>query len=405
MDNSVDPEDADAPNAVVTETVDSGSPQEESNKTAANKPKQEEQRPVDVDAATQSGALAVGKPAAKKRSKRAQGIERLADLIAYAYSRKGQRVVLKHNVEKLISRNPTLDDSEIEHLLNLAHGDVTLAVPRQLLLVALGVSHSSLRASFREFVGRVLRTHPAFASEEMNAALNNLPDGPDVGQALAMIASVDYSKLSALPEKVRRKKATLAALRTNATYCLSLWFVETRGVSHEELAQHLFSSLWQPEIKSTHDDVTRLRLLTENRELEAVGVACESFKNQADQMSNLAARAQRGEASAQETARLLAASAEQLRWDVEARDEQIGALERAMGEQKQHYEDAITHLRDDHESLRARVLRRIREDVNLLDEGLHALQRDPPKVRVMEDHAERALDGLRSEIKQLEAEN
>jgi hypothetical protein len=365
---------------------------------------QREKGPVDLNAAKPEPAT-FEKPTAKKGSKRAQKIEKLAELIAFAYSRKGQRVVLKPKVKKLICQKPMLNDSERNHLLDLARGDVRLAIPRQLLLVAFDVSHPALRASLRDFVGSALRTHPAFASEEMTAILKNLPDGPDVGDALTMIANLDYSKLAALPEKVRRKKADLAALRANATYCLGLWFVETRAVTHQELAQHLFSSLWQPKEKSTHDDLTQLRLLTETRDLAAVGAACESFKNQADEMSSLAVRARRGEGEALETARLLAASANQLKQELEAREAKIIAVEQDMTEQKQRYENELAHLRDDHESLRARVLRRIREDVNLLDEGLHALQRDPPKVRVMEDHAERALAGLRSEVKQLEAEN
>ena len=59
------------------------------------------------------------------------------------------------------------------------------------------------------------------------------------------------------------------------------------------------------------------------------------------------------------------------------------------------------HLSDDLEHLRSRLLRRLKAEVGLLDEGLHALRRDPPKIRVMEDHAERALEGLKKEIKEL----
>ena len=60
-----------------------------------------------------------------------------------------------------------------------------------------------------------------------------------------------------------------------------------------------------------------------------------------------------------------------------------------------------THMQDAYESLRGKVVRRLEGELSLLKEGLHALRRDPPKVAVMDDHADRAIDGLTREINQL----
>lgn len=341
----------------------------------------------------------------KKRSKKPHAVESLADFIASAYARKGQRVSLKPKIQKLISKNPRLDGPQLELLSELARGDMTLAVARQLLLATLEVSNPVLKGSLREFVGNVLRAHPAFASDEMRATLNNLPEGLDVDEAFSSVARADYSKNPALPENVRRKKPNLVALRSNAAYCLALWLAETRGMSVEELAGHLFNSLWQPGSKVARDDTARLRLLTEIRDPQAVGIACETFKFHADQMSRDAERARRGEEQALENVSTLNNFVEQLKREIQSREAQIGTVERAMEGQRQRYEISLSHLRDDFEKLRSRVLRRIREDVSLLDEGLHALRRDPPKVHVMEDHAERAVARLRGEIKELEEED
>jgi hypothetical protein len=43
----------------------------------------------------------------------------------------------------------------------------------------------------------------------------------------------------------------------------------------------------------------------------------------------------------------------------------------------------------------------LREEKDLLEEGLHALRKDPPRVHVMQDHAERAIEGLQNEINRL----
>lgn len=361
--------------------------------------------PVSAQDASPPGPPEAEKTGAKKRSKKPRAAESLAEFIAMAYARKGQRVALKPKTQKLISKNPRLDGPEIDHLSELARGDVTLVVARQLLLAMFEVTNPVLKNSLREFVGGVLRAHPAFAPDGMQAALNNLPGGPDAGEALSAVTGADYSKNQALPEKLRRKKPELATLRSNAAYCLALWLAETRGTPAEELAGHLFDSLWRPDPKATRDDAARLRLLTEIRDPQAVGAACETFKIRADQMSLVAAGAKRAEAAALEQVRTLNASVEHLKGEVRSREEQVTAGERAMEEQRQRYDDSLSHLRDDFEKLRSRVLRRIREDVGLLDEGLHALRRDPPKVHVMEDHAERAVARLRGEIKELEAED
>jgi hypothetical protein len=73
--------------------------------------------------------------------------------------------------------------------------------------------------------------------------------------------------------------------------------------------------------------------------------------------------------------------------------------------EKNAHSHARVHMGDDKEQLRSRLLRRLKTETNLLEEGLHALRRDPPKIHVMDDHAERALEGLYKEIKELESED
>ena len=67
----------------------------------------------------------------------------------------------------------------------------------------------------------------------------------------------------------------------------------------------------------------------------------------------------------------------------------------------QAHENAKAHWKDDYEQLRGQVLRRLNDELPLLVDGLHALRRDPPKVHIMIDHAERAIEGLESEVKRL----
>jgi hypothetical protein len=68
---------------------------------------------------------------------------------------------------------------------------------------------------------------------------------------------------------------------------------------------------------------------------------------------------------------------------------------------KERLEDDDRLARDREESLRARVGRRLNSDVAMLQEGLDAIRREPPRVKVMEDHADRVCESLRKELEQL----
>ena len=81
----------------------------------------------------------------------------------------------------------------------------------------------------------------------------------------------------------------------------------------------------------------------------------------------------------------------------------VAELEQTLETERNNGKIAQAHLHDDLEQQRTRVLRRLKSDSELLNEGLIALRRDPPKVKVMDDHAERVADSLRQEIKRLES--
>ena len=60
---------------------------------------------------------------------------------------------------------------------------------------------------------------------------------------------------------------------------------------------------------------------------------------------------------------------------------------------------AIVHLKDDKEILRSSVIRRAKDDRELLISALHALEHNKPHV--VKDHLERVRDSLMEEINKL----
>ena len=95
-------------------------------------------------------------------------------------------------------------------------------------------------------------------------------------------------------------------------------------------------------------------------------------------------------------------SLSELQMEIESKDKELASLRKSMDEAATACDEAIARERDDYSRLSGRLLRSLRADVVLLNEGLHALRRDPPKINVMTDHSERVLDGLRKEINALE---
>ena len=340
------------------------------------------------------------------KKKPSQEIKNLEQFLTYAYERKGQRIRLKPTTLKAISKQPKLNEDARKKLLGIAKTDVLLAVPLRLLLKARDiVDYPILRNEIRNFIREVLQAHAVFLAPELAGVLKNIPGAPDLRASLAIVAATDYSQVKGLDKDKSLKTKDYEELRTNVTYCLVTWFAETRSLALETITQYLFESLWLPESSSAKDETEKLSVLTEISDLDGVGLACQIFKQKADRQAHIAESAKKAQEAALIENQTLRETGNELRLELEQRNQKIADLTQAIEAQKQAHEHNCLHLQDDFEQLRTRLLRRLKSEVNLLDEGLHALRRDPPKIRVMVDHAERALDGLKKEIKELGLED
>jgi uncharacterized coiled-coil protein SlyX len=357
---------------------------------------------VSAPAASQAAADKPPEDSTKHRQPKSPKpqVETLEQFIAEAYSRKGKPVVFDNKTERKLALGPGLDNDARSRLLELAQKDILLDVSRQLLLVALRAGSAKVRGELREFVGAALRRHKAFGSERLLAALKNLSDSPSLNQALALAASINAPAEE--PQQPPLKPGDIARLRSNAAYTLAIWFVVTRDTSLAELSQGLFHALWQPPTGEKESEHARLRALTQISDPAGVGVACQSFKEEADRQTALAQSARQEKEWALERASSLEREVARLKQTLHEKEQAIAELNQDLIEQRTEYENALTFHRDEFQHLRGRLLRRLRSEVGLLDDALHALRKDPPKVDIMDDHAERVVEALRTEIKNLE---
>jgi hypothetical protein len=396
-------------------------PQREPRKQAAD----EQQEPAaesqvvgnEIGAPTQASGSAVMSDqgaekveGADKRSKSKQKVEitTLEQFIAHAYALKGRKVMLKSKVERQIAQDPRLSEEARQRLMELSNKDVTFAVPRQLLLAARQVTgYPGLRGAIRDFVRDTLLRHPIFLHERIEAAIRNLDEAPGPGEVLKQIASIETKDLpSGFAASI--KAAEFEQLRTNAVYCMAIWLAESKGLSVAAVTDVLFTSLWAPKAQKLVLDASKLDAVSSIAELAGVGLACDEYRR-------LAHERLRASESAINEAEALRTRAQTLEADLDALRLQVSELEETRErEQQAHHgeleslrvaaETEAAHLRNDLELQRTRLLRRLKSDVHLLEEGLQALTRPEPKVHVMVDHAERVTDALRQEIKNLQGE-
>lgn len=337
---------------------------------------------------------------------RQPAVQRFGDLLRAVYGKKRRRLKLKKGEIAVIRSALKLEASERQELLGLSALDRTLERTRELMLLCVELLDvPGLPGQIREFVSEVLRRHPAFQKQPLGQLLENILDGPTEEDVLRALISQHYDSLP-WPEgsNVPTKKEA-GQCRMNALWCLLLWLRVTRGTTFDRIQRYLYTSIRGPSARLQKTDSQKLRVLMNVRDPAAIAVACESLEKQVFEQDQQATAARIGEERAVLRATALEKEVARVKAELLDANAYVERVTQEIASTRRTHEDELAHQRNDLEELRGLVLRRLREEVSLLEEGLHALRREPPKVHVMVDHAERALHGLKCEIKRLAGDN
>lgn len=346
------------------------------------------------------------KPVKKKvRKKSSREIKSFEEFIVFSYSRNGQKIGLNKKAIEAISKATKLDEEAYGRLLELIRKDKILAVPRQLLLVSMEIDgFPMIKDEIRKFVNFVLSENAVFSMSGVADLLQNKSDVPDVKTPLVRLARLDYSKIKELPDYESIKPRDFEKLKINFVYTLAVWFSEIRHLDLDKISEYLFESLWSSAATSLKDETLRLRALTEISDLAGAGIACQVYASQTSHFKRIADETRRAKETLEGENLSLHEENEEIRKQLDYSAQKIKELSEALKTEQQKHAYTSLYLKDDMEQLRSRLLRRMKAEVELLEEGLYALRKDKPKIHIMEDHAERALDGLKKEIKELEDE-
>ena len=337
------------------------------------------------------------------KQKRAKGtpLTSYGDLLHAAYGPVRRRWKPNSKEIREMQVGPKLDSPERAELLDLATSDMTLKRTRELMLFGmkrLDGSHSD--RPIHGFVRDVLRRHPVYQSKSLKAALEH-PDAPPERHTVHVL--VAETRLWCKRSKLTKRNVNSCLV--NALHCLLLWCAENRSTLPrvDDVLRYLQDELWTPPFTQRKtSEFEKLHALIGDRDPRATSVACSVL---AKQVIELRQRIDTSRANARELQASLERTKEQLQeTDDQLKDatERNARLDHVLGVARDRHANEKAHLQDDREKLRSSVVRRLKAELSLLEDGLHALRRDPPKVSVMDDHAERAIAGLTRELERLQ---
>ena len=322
-------------------------------------------------------------------------IENVGQLLDAFYVGKFKRSTLNAKERGRMREVAKLDEGKRTDLLSVAKSDRTLSKTRELMLFCIGLDEPIITKQVWEFCGLVINRHPAFKN-----SLSALTVLPEVA-AVEKITNNDYSTLS-WPSKIKPlTKGEQEQCKLNAVHCLLLWLREKQALSLDRIQHILQVSLWSSISQKHSREKDKIRALLSTKDFYAAPIVCAMLKESVGKANKGAAVALQKKEEAEMCSQKLYENLAKVRKEMEETKVRESRFEKELAQEKQLRINDTTHLKDDYEQLRGRVLRCLKGELSLLDEGLHALQRESPKVHVMIDHAERAIDGLKREIERL----
>jgi hypothetical protein len=326
-------------------------------------------------------------------------IESFPQLVYLLYKGSFKRASLKKPEIKALSSTSIIVASEREELLDSARQDMLLEKTRQLMLLGLRTG-GLVMMRIRDFTSEVLRRHPFFQTEHLRNAIGHLDEEALGANGIDAVLERSHTDL-AWPEDVKPlSRKIFRNMQVNAAHCLILHFSMQGGTL--EKIHSLFQRLISPsKADKTPTAKEEIYTLFTARSPEAAAVTSRLLETQLAEQKRLAREARNNKERVELHVKNLETKLSELEENLKKSIDKYLLLECKLAQAVKNYEAEKAHWQDDYEQLRGLVMRRMKEEVVLLGEGLHALRRDPPKVHVMIDHAERAIDGLKREMERI----
>ncbi len=357
-------------------------------------------------------ARAPGGDSKRKRPARSRRAESVADLIGGWYGNPKNKALKPPTKPQMraMANAWRLDQTQERSLIELAAADKTLDKTRQLLHLVVGMQEGEIAGALQNFTTQVLRNHPIFCTPSFAEAFAHTRGAPGatdrleevkVTRLIHLVMSNDLRPVFP-PEKFGRKRqGEMERCRRNAVYCTLMWLYLTGRIRLGPAVDCLREHIWKPAAAQHGSESDMLRAVMGAGGIASASVASglleERLRDQAAR--ELAAGAAEGRAG--ERARDADAKVAEAEVALAEVRRSSRALRAELEKERRLRADEGAAWRDERQRLVGTFLRRLRAEVSMLEDGLRALKRIPPKVGVMVDHGERVLEGLRGEIERL----
>ncbi len=346
------------------------------------------------------------------RSTRRKRIGSVADLVSGWYGNAKKKTLKTPTKAELRAMSVAwrLDETQERHLVKLASADRTLDKTRQLLLLVVGMQQGAVASTLQRFAGLVLQEHPVFHTSSFTTIFGNTSATVNTGDALEerdatklihLVMGNELRLLFTVKELGRKRTAELARCRHNAVCCILIWLYLTDRMRLGTAVDYVREHIWAPAVGEHTTESEMLCTVMGARDVAAAGVASALLEARLRDQAASVSAARAAEGRATERARNADAKLTEVSAQLTEARQNNGVLKGQLERERGARAEEASAWTDEYQQLRGGVLRRLREEVSMLEDGLHALKRDPPKVGVMVDHAERVLDSLRREMERL----
>ncbi len=341
-----------------------------------------------------------GGPGKPSRPKKAPIAGNVFQLVQKIYTAEFKRPKLKKSDVDLVRTGPLMSEPERSLVLDLAMSDITLTKTRQLLLIGLQFEGSRIQSELCGLSRDVLKLHPLFRDGSLPEVLDHLPGAGEEERLAKFLVSRTYDVVYRGERDTPMSKVQFRRCKTTALHCLLLFWA-MRGLTVEHVHRLMQAALWSPTTSRQVSPAGRLAVLIESKDPGAASVTYQLLSSELAEQKRRMELAQRAEENGSRKVIELTELLREKQTSLDEMSKTIESLQVALDGARKDYATARAHWEDDYAKLRGRVLGRLKTEISLLEEGLHALKREPPKVHVMLDHAERAVDALRDEANRL----
>lgn len=321
-------------------------------------------------------------------------IESVSELIGQIYARTFKRNTIRKTEFKRMRENPVLNENEMNKLVEHASNDRLLKSTLKLITIGVKIESSNVSDQIENFVTKALEKHPAFRGPSLS--------GPEINVIRLIADPKRYRNLKWPDGNIELTVKQANECRDNALRCFLLWVWMTKNIPIERVHEYLLIYKWRPSVLPSISDAEKIILLASARNTETMAISTEIIDNDAVEQRQRTESAEEANEQLLEQLSLLKLKLDESLSALSGTQLKAESLKEQLEKEHQEYANYCAHLRDDYETLRGQVIRRLNDELTLLEEGLHALRRNPPKVDIMIDHAERAIEGLKNECNRIQ---